>query len=49
MLDATEYSMPAVDKPLGFYKVAPHYYFPGWHQPVVDPRVGREQGELGQA
>ena len=33
VLDATEYSMPAVDKPLGFYKVAPHYYFPGWHQP----------------
>ena len=33
VLDATEYSMPAVDKNLGFYKVAPHYYFPGWHQP----------------
>ncbi|MBW2393542.1 MAG: TRAP transporter substrate-binding protein [Deltaproteobacteria bacterium] len=33
VLDATEYSMPAVDKPLGFYKVAKHYYFPGWHQP----------------
>ena len=25
--------MPAVDKPLGFHKVAKHYYFPGWHQP----------------
>jgi TRAP-type mannitol/chloroaromatic compound transport system substrate-binding protein len=33
VLDATEYSMPAVDKNLGFYKVARHYYFPGWHQP----------------
>ncbi len=33
VLDATEYSMPAVDRPLGFYKVAKHYYFPGWHQP----------------
>jgi TRAP-type mannitol/chloroaromatic compound transport system substrate-binding protein len=33
VIDATEYSMPAVDKPLGFYKVAKHYYFPGWHQP----------------
>lgn len=33
VLDATEYSMPAVDRPLGFYKVARHYYFPGWHQP----------------
>jgi TRAP-type mannitol/chloroaromatic compound transport system substrate-binding protein len=34
VLDATEYSMPAVDRPLGFYKVAKHYYFPGWHQPA---------------
>jgi TRAP-type mannitol/chloroaromatic compound transport system substrate-binding protein len=33
VIDATEYSMPAVDRPLGFYKVAKHYYFPGWHQP----------------
>ncbi len=33
VIDATEYSMPAVDQPLGFYKVAKHYYFPGWHQP----------------
>jgi TRAP-type mannitol/chloroaromatic compound transport system substrate-binding protein len=34
VLDATEYSMPAVDLPLGFHKVAKHYYFPGWHQPA---------------
>jgi len=33
VIDATEYSSPAVDRPLGFYKVAKHYYFPGWHQP----------------
>ena len=33
VIDATEYSMPAVDRPLGFHKVAKHYYFPGWHQP----------------
>jgi len=31
-IDATEFSMPAVDKELGFYQVAKHYYFPGWHQ-----------------
>ncbi len=31
-LDATEYSMPAIDLNLGFYQVAKHYYFPGWHQ-----------------
>ncbi len=33
VIDATEYSMPVVDRNLGFYKVAKHYYFPGWHQP----------------
>ena len=31
-IDATEFSMPAVDLNLGFYQVAKHYYFPGWHQ-----------------
>lgn len=31
-IDATEFSMPAVDLKLGFYQVAKHYYFPGWHQ-----------------
>ena len=31
-LDATEFSLPAMDKPLGFYTVAKFYYFPGWHQ-----------------
>ncbi len=31
-IDATEYSMPAIDLDLRFYQVAGHYYFPGWHQ-----------------
>ncbi len=31
-IDATEFSMPAIDLKLGFYQVAKHYYFPGWHQ-----------------
>lgn len=31
-LDAAEFSLPAMDKPLGFSKVAKYYYFPGWHQ-----------------
>jgi TRAP-type mannitol/chloroaromatic compound transport system substrate-binding protein len=31
-IDATEFSMPAIDLNLGFYQVAEHYYFPGWHQ-----------------
>ncbi len=31
-IDATEYASPAIDRDLGFYQVAKHYYFPGWHQ-----------------
>ncbi len=31
-IDATEFSMPAIDLNLGFYQVASHYYLPGWHQ-----------------
>jgi TRAP-type mannitol/chloroaromatic compound transport system substrate-binding protein len=31
-IDATEFSMPLLDLNLGFYQVAKHYYFPGWHQ-----------------
>jgi len=31
-LDATEFSMPAIDKKLGFHKLVKYNYFPGWHQ-----------------
>jgi len=31
-IDATEFSLPAIDQRLGFYQVAKFYYFPGWHQ-----------------
>jgi TRAP-type mannitol/chloroaromatic compound transport system substrate-binding protein len=31
-LDATEFSMPSLDKSLGFHKVCKYNYFPGWHQ-----------------
>ena len=31
-IDATEYASPVIDKDLGFYQIAKHYYFPGWHQ-----------------
>jgi len=31
-IDATEFSMPAIDLDWGFYQVAKHAYFPGWHQ-----------------
>ena len=31
-IDATEFSMPAIDRGLGFYQIAKYNYFPGWHQ-----------------
>lgn len=31
-IDATEFSMPAVDQMLGFDRIAKFNYFPGWHQ-----------------
>ncbi|MBI2312416.1 MAG: TRAP transporter substrate-binding protein [Betaproteobacteria bacterium] len=31
-IDATEFSMPAIDEKLGFDKLVKNYYFPGWHQ-----------------
>ncbi|HEA66767.1 MAG TPA: TRAP transporter substrate-binding protein [Desulfobacterales bacterium] len=31
-IDATEFSMPAIDQRLGFYKIAKYNYYPGWHQ-----------------
>ncbi len=38
-LDATEYSMPAIDEILGFYKVAKYNLFPGWHQPSTSTHL----------
>jgi TRAP-type mannitol/chloroaromatic compound transport system substrate-binding protein len=32
VLDATEFSYPSLDQNLGFYQIAKHNYFPGWHQ-----------------
>lgn len=32
VIDATEFSYPSLDKGLGFYQIAKHNYFPGWHQ-----------------
>ncbi len=32
VIDATEFSMPAMDIKYGFYQIAKHNYFPGWHQ-----------------
>lgn len=32
-IGAAELSFPTIDVSAGFYEVARHYYFPGWHQP----------------
>ncbi len=32
VIDATEFSMPAMDIKYGFYQIAKFNYFPGWHQ-----------------
>ena len=34
-IDATEFSMPAIDARLGFDRVVSYNYFPGWHQPFT--------------
>jgi TRAP-type mannitol/chloroaromatic compound transport system substrate-binding protein len=34
-IDATEYSMPAIDERLGLHKILKYNYFPGWHQPAT--------------
>jgi TRAP-type mannitol/chloroaromatic compound transport system substrate-binding protein len=33
-IDASEFSLPIVDQSLGFNRVAPYNYYPGWHQPA---------------
>lgn len=38
-IDATEFSMPAVDQGAGLYNIAKHYYFPGWHQQATVQEV----------
>ena len=32
-IDGFEFSVPAVDWPLGFQEIAPYVTLPGWHQP----------------
>jgi len=54
-IDATEFSLPIVDQRLGFDRVAPINYFPGWHQPftafhlVLNRNAWDELGPAGQA
>ena len=35
VIDATEFSMPAMDINLGFYQIAKYNYYPGWHQQIT--------------
>ncbi len=38
-IDATEYALPIVDQSLGFNRVAPFNYYPGWHQPATSSHM----------
>ncbi|MGH1358757.1 MAG: TRAP transporter substrate-binding protein [Burkholderiaceae bacterium] len=38
-LDATEFSMPAIDRSYGFYQIAKYNYFPGWHQQATTNEI----------
>ena len=38
-IDATEFSMPAIDRTLGFYQIAKYNYFPGWHQQATTNEI----------
>jgi len=44
-IDATEFSMPAIDERLGFYKIIKNNYFPGWHQQATlfELMINKEQ------
>ena len=46
-IDATEWVGPYDDEKLGFYKVAPYYYYPGWWEPgaTLSVYVNREAWE----
>lgn len=54
-IDASEFSMPAVDQLMGFDKIAKNNYFPGWHQTftashlVVNKEVWNNLSETSRA
>jgi len=45
VIDATEFSSPAIDERLGFYRVADYNYFPGWHQQatILELLINKDQ------
>jgi len=38
-IDASEYALPIVDQKLGFNRIAPYNYYPGWHQPATSSHL----------
>lgn len=54
-IDATEFSMPAIDKLLGFHKILKYNYFPGWHQQatmfelLINSKVWKDMSDQQQA
>lgn len=54
-IDATEFALPIVDQALGFNRIAPYNYYPGWHQPgtfshmAVNLDIWNELSEADQA
>ncbi|MEM7428481.1 MAG: TRAP transporter substrate-binding protein [Pseudomonadota bacterium] len=45
VIDATEFSMPAMDIKYGFYQIAKNNYFPGWHQQVSVSQILINKGK----
>jgi len=54
-IDATEFSMPAIDKRIGVSKIAKYNYYPGWHQQatamelMINKDVWNEMSDTQQA
>ncbi|RTQ98933.1 TRAP transporter substrate-binding protein [Halomonas nitroreducens] len=50
-IDATEFSMPAIDQILGFDQVVKYNLFPGWHQPFTAQYmlINKEEWESASA
>ena len=46
-IDAAEWVGPYDDEKLGFYKVAPYYYYPGWWEGGSHAAHHGQYGEMG--
>ncbi len=55
VIDATEFSMPIVDKRIGLHKLLKYNYFPGWHQQatmmelIINQNVWRKMSDHQQS